>query len=223
MLKEKGFTPILIILGILVALGIGSGAYYLGRQTASTPQPIVFSSPSPAPDTTANWKAYTNLELGYSFNYPNDLTVKSYEDTSSSTISVGGITVIVMSKNYDSKPYVGISRAEYERALASAQLNIPFPDPETGRKFIKTGEKTIGGQTFTTFKVQKISEINDPASGENYSDDMAGIIGDKLYRFLLTEGAINDQILSTFKFKVPVPANSSDSRKASDLTSQRAE
>ncbi len=86
--KQKGFAPILILVGILMLLGAAGGAYYLGRQTSlsshqqnliitsdsySQASPSASVSPSPA-DETASWKIYTSQRL--SFKYPAIYTVK---------------------------------------------------------------------------------------------------------------------------------------------------
>lgn len=72
---QKGFAPLIIILGILVILGIAGGAFYLGRSTISNPSPTpaVSSQTPPAstpqssltPDETANWKTFEGKSSYY--------------------------------------------------------------------------------------------------------------------------------------------------------------
>lgn len=66
----------LILLIIILLLVVGGGAFYLGvkqnktsvqKQTNST---IAKTSPTPAPDPTANWKIYANNASKYEIKYP---------------------------------------------------------------------------------------------------------------------------------------------------------
>ncbi len=92
-MKQTGFAPILILVGILVITLVGGGAYYFGSQKPPVqPQnPIVISSPTPTTSPTdasgvpngtaetANWKTYTNNKYQFSFKYP---PVWTYADSS---------------------------------------------------------------------------------------------------------------------------------------------
>ncbi len=87
---QKGQTPVLILVGILIIIVVAGGAYFLGKSANSKPSstPVVTSqSPQPAlipqstPDAspaptgageTTNWKIYTNSEYGFSFKYPSN-------------------------------------------------------------------------------------------------------------------------------------------------------
>jgi hypothetical protein len=93
---QKGFTPIFILIGIVV-LALISGAYYLGSQNNDTTQisdlqnnskspnptsssqvdltPLPKSSSSTSPKSTAdpslaNWQLYTDSKAGFSIKYP---------------------------------------------------------------------------------------------------------------------------------------------------------
>ena len=97
-MRQRGFIPILILVGILVIAVAVSGAYYMGTRkpaTVPSPTPVVTSSSpsdaSPAPNgagETANWKTYTNTKLGYEIKYPQD------EETSTYTLDY--INIIIM-------------------------------------------------------------------------------------------------------------------------------
>src|SRR3990172_10103145 len=93
---QKGFVPILALVGILVIAAVAGGAYYLSK--VKTPEsricamdvktcpdgssvgrsgpncefsPCPKSSLSPTPsDETSNWKTYRNEKEGYSIKYP---------------------------------------------------------------------------------------------------------------------------------------------------------
>ena len=82
-MMQKGFTAILILVGILVIVGIAGGAYYFFQKSPKygmgfipTPPEIIeqvrTATPSSFPNETANWKTYTNTKLGYSFKHPSE-------------------------------------------------------------------------------------------------------------------------------------------------------
>ncbi len=87
---QKGQIFIWVIVGALV-IAVAGGAYYLGRSSTpkSSPAPVVTSPaspakrgeqtpkptpiPSPTQDETANWKTFTDTNIGFSFMYPKSL------------------------------------------------------------------------------------------------------------------------------------------------------
>ena len=82
--KQKGFTLILILVGIVIIASVAGGAYYFGKSQMSKPQPpnpmVTSQTPQPTPSPTneiVNWKTYTNKKL--SFRYPPDWEVSSPE------------------------------------------------------------------------------------------------------------------------------------------------
>lgn len=75
-MKQKGFAPIIII--VLITLGIAG--YFGYRQFklitgdfADSPS----STPLSTPDTTINWKTYTNTKYSYQLRYPSTWKVQS--------------------------------------------------------------------------------------------------------------------------------------------------
>ncbi len=102
-MKEKGFAPLIIMLGILIILGIACGAYYLGtiRNKPKIQNPIVTSqatptarsaqtTPVPLSDETANWPSHTNSYLHYAIKYPTGWQIKTCtygQDKNGATIS----------------------------------------------------------------------------------------------------------------------------------------
>ncbi len=68
--NQKGFAPILILVGILAIIAVAGGAYYFGKSQNPKPQPQATTTPSSIPDAsrepngsaeTANWKTYTGM------------------------------------------------------------------------------------------------------------------------------------------------------------------
>lgn len=86
-MRQKGFAPLIIVI-ILTLVGV-VGAYYLGGLNKSktnviqpNTQPQITEKPSTAtpnttPNVTANWKTYTNTKYLYTFQYPQQYSVKN--------------------------------------------------------------------------------------------------------------------------------------------------
>ena len=73
-MRQKGFSPLIIILVIAILGVVGYFAY----KNYISPKGTILGpySPSPidtaTPNLTANWKTYTNDTYGFSFEYPGD-------------------------------------------------------------------------------------------------------------------------------------------------------
>jgi hypothetical protein len=79
-LAEGGQTQVLILAGIVILLLVAGGIFFLGRITAPKSEaPVTTSSPQPSPttDPNVNWKTYTNARYGFSFKYPENLSIRS--------------------------------------------------------------------------------------------------------------------------------------------------
>jgi len=74
---ERHNSPMLLWFLILVLVGV---AFYFGYQnlqlrqmiSQNQPPPVSTRTPTTTPDPTANWKTYTNSEIGFSLNYPKE-------------------------------------------------------------------------------------------------------------------------------------------------------
>ncbi len=116
-MNQKGFSPLVIILGIILIIGIAGGAYYFGKsqtkkpEASSSPNPMVVSqtpqpiiTPSSSPDETSSWKIYTNAKNGFSIKYPNNVRVGK--------------------ENYGTSPYKGIQSSS---GIIAVSLGIDTP------------------------------------------------------------------------------------------------
>lgn len=69
MSNQKGFSLILILLGIILVLGLAGVAYYLGKSQVSKPQPlnqiVVPQTPQPSPSSTPN----KVVDFSFTFKY----------------------------------------------------------------------------------------------------------------------------------------------------------
>lgn len=84
-MKEKGFSTILIVLGIMLIVGIAGGIYYLEalkNKVEPTNSIITSKTQQPVPileSTLLN--TYTNTKFGFELKYPNELEYIEYEKT----------------------------------------------------------------------------------------------------------------------------------------------
>lgn len=81
-MNQKGFAPILILLGIVFILAVAGGAFYVGKIVSTPPEilPVITPTPKLFPtsiisptsiiDETANLKTYSNEKYKISFKYP---------------------------------------------------------------------------------------------------------------------------------------------------------
>lgn len=101
-MTQKGFTPIFLLIVILVVMGFVGGGVYLSKKNASTIKACTQDSKqcadgslvyrigtncefadcpaTPSADETANWKTYTNTKYGYSLKYPSSLIIEESND-----------------------------------------------------------------------------------------------------------------------------------------------
>lgn len=91
-MKEKGFTPIIILLAALLFGGVVVRGMYLSKKTSNQNQPTPYPSrttftptqPTTSPitaseDPIANWKTYTNTTWNYQFQYPSTWIVEELD------------------------------------------------------------------------------------------------------------------------------------------------
>lgn len=180
-MREKGFSPILVLTGVLILVAVGGGAYYLGT-TKNKPQlqnQVIISpvKPSPTPDETANWKTFQSQK--FTFMYPSDWLIE------------------------DPKPYDQLARLTYKEGGNKYKFII-----ETGGKGGPEADKIERQQLmFEGFKFSRQTWIN---TGRpffiSFAPDEGGFeFFNHVEISLPPENAdkyikIFDEILSTFKF-----------------------
>ncbi len=182
-MNEKGFSPIaiLVIITVLILVGIigfmswsKANSYSAAQNEARQKGVILNSQPSSNTDETANWKTYTNSEVGYSFLYPSDWQ-----------ISGSGKDVSAEKDNYKLNFFI----PPYKTGA------IPSTDTYTTKNITINNKQYIGTifwkdqnnkvLDFETVDIAKGLEIHFYYKDQIYSDQYS---------------AIFDQILSTFKF-----------------------
>jgi len=150
-----------------------------------TPTPIVFPTLVPTPDSTANWKTYTNTKYGYSIKYPPEFNYK---------ISGKGEAMVV----FDPSQEVLKSPAAEDKALViiTADTSKPVID------------KTYYGEPTQIAEETKVTIDGEIGQQVVFSKPIAWIQtvvshGQRSFYFNLQNMQYHseyNQILSTFKF-----------------------
>ncbi len=110
---QKGFTPILILVGILVIVAVAGGAYFFGKSqvsksqlpnpvvTSQTPQPIITSQSSSTVVPSNNLKTFNDSTYKYSFKYP-DTWLVNQSDQGDYQFQVWDRSIDIFSSPYTS-------------------------------------------------------------------------------------------------------------------------
>ena len=109
---QKGFAPILILIGIFIVTAVAGGVYYFGKNSSSlrgtneksdaaishTPSPTY--SPSPSMDETSTWKVYEDAD--YNFKHPSDWSVVKIDYSNSTQITNKNqtVTITILEEQY---------------------------------------------------------------------------------------------------------------------------
>lgn len=113
-MRQKGFAPIIILL-VIFALGLlGYLAFTKGYLSVNLPKPsasvvpTVIPGPSNTPDPTANWKTYTNTDVGFTFKYPPDVVFTQKQDANNLQIYTSSTKISSLTNDYPgtNKTYV---------------------------------------------------------------------------------------------------------------------
>ncbi len=151
-MHQKGFTPILLLLGIILAIVIAGGAYYLVKPQPPKSQvqnPVIVSQVPQSistPDEIVSWKTYTNIKYGYLLKYPTDLPAYNGSATSKKD-EVAGMditdSVIFGCSGFDAGVCLPTFRVG-KSSLNEAQINNIF-DLKVGDQINKDMTYTLGG------------------------------------------------------------------------------
>jgi hypothetical protein len=209
-MKQKGFTPIAIIV-IVAILGISGYFGYQrffkqkfggknvctleakvcpdGTSVGRTGPDCEFSScptPSDTPISTADWKTYTNTKYDYSFKYPSDMEV--------SVCSPELVFPVKIIRKYDP---CGSDAGGFHVSIVSIDLiNNVFLNPN-----IEIYDKVITETFIDGRKATLIQSTKKPSVRLSVPDKTSDIIiyGDKS-NMLIGQIEKQPEILSTFKF-----------------------
>lgn len=220
-MNQKGFTPIIIILGIVLILGIVGGVYYFGKNfvkvPVSKPQVLVSSTPQPTQiNETASWKTYTNNQYGYSIKYPSEANMSI--DTYGGGYMTGG-NMHRFNFIFPEELVGQNNRNNFVIEIEDNRLNLNTKEViDNYVERIKNYKDVVGG---TKIIIESLNKSLRPYT----NNEINGLIGSygwwtfhpvlveakngKIYTFYMPESGrypnddtlkLFDQILSTFKF-----------------------
>jgi len=196
-MNQKGFSPILIILGILLIIATTSGAFYFGKYPTikSQIQNPVTTSPNPT-DETADWQTYTDDKMGYSIKYPAD-------KLSACDTPIDGL--FLYEGSYSGKCLEDGEQRTFMYIIEGAKLNEITSPREECYSVIKEQIKFAGVEAFKYSNVIN-SDTGNCGSWSGAAKHSIDIIIEhngliyKIGYFNNTDSELEDQILSTFKF-----------------------
>lgn len=204
-MKQKGFTPILILLIIVVIAAMAGGAYYFTRPKSYstgmdiTKRPATNTGKAPAiqVDEIANWKTYTSGS--FSLQYPNSWYANQYQkskfDVYKDAIELSDLENSVENIKGGSNSYTRISIMSFAGSMPET---FPYSNGSNQNSTIKSytinSYQGIRGQETSASGLIEVVYLKDPEGGyvvitltpplDNSENTLK----------------IFDQILSTFKF-----------------------
>ncbi len=219
---QRGFAPIIILVGILVIIVIAGGAYYFGKSqavkpeaTSSSPNPVATSQPPqptavfqttpvPSPSSTvdtSNWKTI-QYETHIYFKYPQNWVEGLGHETCGITLSSKeqDVSLIICSTYNDSND----PKNDTPEHLASVDQNQTLQYDKSskvisiskinidGHQGVKQETKTSSGSYIDVY----FAHISD--AGPPPGDIAITFFSKKDYN--QETRSLIDQILSTFKF-----------------------
>lgn len=203
---KKGKRKIIIgvftlVILIVVVVGINLiGEIFFGWGKTVDHVPTLSKTATPTPDPTANWKTYTNNEMGFTIKYPSDWVEKLdpqggvdsiYDPVSISPVKSNGDTTINI-------PFRYVDISAYKSASSAAESATNYLTNNPAYNSVDSKRKTIllNGMSAEMF-------IQSGEGGRGYTivvsngSSVAWINISSAYP--TNDSAIN-QILSTFKF-----------------------
>ena len=223
-MSQKGFAPILILVGILIIATVAGGAYYFGKNSSSlrgtneksdaaiSPTSSPIYSPSPSMDETANpdsiganWKTYTNIKYYTNFKYSPHLNIIE-DDMDTDESNHAGLLINLYTNNEPGASNITIS----VRSLGFMNLE------KTDNLYDKLSNVKVGenyNDPHGIYKRQPDIEINGVTgivtTIEPGSMSLEGVQNEEVifkkngYYFSLSQSGFQNelnQILSTFRF-----------------------
>lgn len=184
--KPNNFLVILLSVLLLFSVSIAGFFAYQTQKlvkelTVLRTQPILVATTEPTAgsvatdssevDPTADWKMYQSTDLGFTFKYPNNLTLETNQVDSSN------YTQLIFNKNVS------------DSFTIKASTKYPVNQPKYLLDTESTGNKSINGETWSTYVLSVDSGLQLEKNNVLYS-----VI------YPNSKLALIDQILSTFKF-----------------------
>lgn len=193
-----------LVLGIVfvILLAIIGGAYFLGRNSVlkelnptapaiPSPDPVFYEpTPTPALDETADWKTYTNPQLGYSIKHPSNIVFKhdrfylDGDDNRKDTADGFGPNLAIYSRSGTSPELAAQKELGKDVVLKEVSIN--------NANGVQVDQSSLGFDYYLSSSDEKILRII--FSTQDYSPTVSK-------ESIANMSQIATQILSTFRFE----------------------
>ncbi len=206
-MRQKGFAPVIILVGLLIIFAVAGGVYYLGRSSSSKPvtnsvvtyqvSPTLQATVSASPSETANWKIFTSENYGYSFKYPTNFWISS----------------VTTGKKVTAETFVTTISDAPPPANTVAMMSITDVGQKPGEDLNSLVGGYMGNRTGYLIKQSKNVMINNysaiyletVASNKLFDiifieTDPSNVVIIDIYKMKNSLQPVINQILSTFKF-----------------------
>ncbi|MBI2597049.1 hypothetical protein HYW41_02745 [Candidatus Daviesbacteria bacterium] len=218
MINQKGFTPVLILLGAILITGIVGGAYYLGTQRSQPTSPTTTSQPTPTSNPTANgiasWGIYKNTKIGFEISYPNGKRYPYYVKgpDGGNTYTVDGtednevVNFPGNSPHYDAAYFLKTVPFSGTLEEVVAMVKKDYGYSVTNKATLISKDFKIAGNDVLWYKIQdRRDRRSDPGPNPGEEEFFEILMVAKNHAFIFhsiygTDEKLMDQILSTFKF-----------------------
>lgn len=215
-MNQKGVSPLVIVLGIVVILGVASGINYLIFQKGPIQQDTVTQSTgiitttSPTSNETANWKIYTNNIGAFTLKYPSSWVLENSTDTGGATLT-------------EKEPFgQGLQISVYPNTSSLTELDFLYTYMFYGQDLAEPSIKSLGD--LLQGAVSKQIKVGGVDAEEMGIGNRAGSQGTGVWLhngsmgiYLLFKGStdssadatIQNQILSSFRLTKQLPSDNS--------------
>lgn len=204
-MNQKGFTPIILLIGLVLVIGIAGGAYYFGKtqNPIITPQTTPNSSPttSPTPDGTTNWLRLSNNSCSLLLLYPPTWIVKINKEGTNKSVGIVWDGCVIQVKNInEEKEYILVTSMAPTKTWQEVQESLSSGIEDSNAKGFKDkiSEIKINGQTYTSRLDETMPQLTQLGGYFRNADQFFSIIGDYIPN---TESQKNFyKILESIKF-----------------------
>ncbi len=216
-MSQRGFAPVLILVGLLVLAAIGGVIWfnYSNIQIKTTQNPITTSQnlqaiPSSTSDETTNWQTYTNSTGAFTLKYPPTWVLENPTDSGGTSIT-------------DKKPFgQGLQISTYPSTSNLSELDFLYTYSFYGQDLAEPSIKILGD--LLQGAGSKQIKVDGVAAEQMDIENRAGRQGTGVWLhnggmgiYLLFKGSTDptadanaqNQILSTFHFTKQLPADNS--------------
>lgn len=223
-MNQKGFSPVFILLGIILISSIAGGSYYFGKsqaykprpqnpvitpqtykapQSPVTPQTTPNSSPipSPTPDGTINWLKLSNNSCNLSLLYPPTWIVKINKEGTNKSVGIVWDGCVIQVKNINGEPeYILVTSMAPTKTWQETQESLIKGMENLNAKGFKQkiSQMKINGQEYAALIDETIPQLTQLGGYFRNADQFFSMIG---YYIPNTESQKNFyKILESIKF-----------------------